>query len=107
MHAFSLLLFYARKNYKERPGAKQKVKQLKNQTIMTHPVQTSSLFNKSRLYSDRYYCGNLYQVVVNTEEGESYEYEVEADTFAEATKQAENFAMDLMVDITYIECYAM
>jgi hypothetical protein len=80
---------------------------LKNQTIMTHPVQTSSLFNKSRLYSNRYYCGNLYQVVVNTEEGESYEYEVEADTFAEATKQAENYAMDLMVDITYIECYAM
>ena len=57
---------------------------------MTHPVQTSSLFNKSRLYSNRYYCGNLYQVVVNTEDGESYEYEVEADTFADATKQAVN-----------------
>ena len=41
------------------------------------------------------------------EDGESYEYEVEADTFADATKQAENFAMDLMVDITYIECYCM
>ena len=54
---------------------------------MTHPVQTSSLFNKSRLYNNRYYCGNLYQVVVNTEDGESYEYEV--------------------VDITYIECYCM
>ena len=59
---------------------------------MTHPVQTSSLFNKSRLYSNRYYCGNLYQVVVNTEDGESYEYEVEADTFADATKQAETEA---------------
>ena len=62
--------------------------------------------------------GNLYQVVVrsalgtlrsskNTEEGESYEYEVEADTFAKATEIAEGFANDLMVDITYIECYIM
>ena len=74
---------------------------------MTHPVQTSSLFNKSRLFNKRYYSGNLYQVVVNTEDGESYEYEVEADTFADATKQAENFALDLMVDTTYIECYCM
>ncbi len=74
---------------------------------MTHSVQTSSFFSKSRLYNKRYYCGNLYQVVVNTEDGESYEYEVEADNFADATSQAENFAMDLMVDITYIECYSM
>lgn len=90
----------------EKPQGAQ-VKPFKQQTIMTHPVQTSSLFNKSRLYSNRYYSGNLYQVVVNTEDGESYEYEVEADTFADATKQAENFAIDLMVDITYIECYCM
>ena len=74
---------------------------------MTHTIQTSSFFNKSRLFSNRYYCGNLYQVVINTEDGESYEYEVEADTFAEATRQAENFANGLMVDITYIECYAV
>ena len=72
---------------------------------MTHTVQTTSLFKSTRLYSTRYYSGNLYQVVVNTEDGESYEYEVEDDTFAEATEQAENFANDLMVDITYIECY--
>ena len=74
---------------------------------MTHPVQTSSLWNKSRLYKNRCYCGNLYQVVINTEDGESHEYEVEADTFADATKQAEEFAMSLMTDITYIECYCM
>lgn len=74
---------------------------------MTHSVQTSSLFNKNRHFNSRYYSNNLYQVVINTEEGESYEYEVEADTFADATQQAENLAMDLMVDVTYIECYAM
>jgi len=71
---------------------------------MVHTVQTSFL-SHSRLYDKRYYPGNLYQVIVNTEEGESYEYEVEADTFAEATKIAEGFANDLMTDITYIEVY--
>jgi hypothetical protein len=44
-------------------------------------------------------------VVVNCEDGEYYEYEVEADTFAEATKQAEDMALDLMADITFIEVY--
>lgn len=73
---------------------------------MTHSVQTSSHFNKSNVFNNRY-CGNIYQVIVNTEDGERYEYEVEADTLADATKQAENFALDLMVDITYIECYCM
>ena len=72
---------------------------------MTHTVQTSSLFTNGRLYDKRYYPGNLYQVYINTEEGETYEYEVEADTFADATRQAEDFALDLMVDITFIECY--
>ena len=71
---------------------------------MTHSVQTS-FFSHSRLYTKRHYPGNFYQVVINTEEGESYEYEVEADTFAQATEIAEGFANDLMTDITYIEVY--
>ena len=57
---------------------------------MTQTVQTS-VFSHSRLYSKRYYPGNI--------------YEVEADTFAQATEQAEQMAMDLMADITYIEVY--
>lgn len=73
---------------------------------MTHSVQQSSFFTSGRIYNKRFYMGNFYQVVVNTEEGESYEYEVEADTFAEATEIAEGFANDLMADITYIEVYA-
>ena len=32
LHAFSLLLFYARKNYKERPGAKHLSRTIKIQT---------------------------------------------------------------------------
>ena len=42
---------------------------------------------------------------INTEDGECYEYEVEADNFTEATRQAEDYAYSLCVDITYIEVY--
>ena len=71
---------------------------------MTQTVQTS-FFTHSKLYSKRYYPGNIYNVVINSEDGEYYEYEVEADTFAKATEIAENMAMDLMADITYVEVY--
>ena len=68
---------------------------------MTQNVQTS-VFTHSRLYSKR---GNIYSVVINCEDGEYYEYEVEADTFAKATEIAEGMANDLMADITFIEVY--
>ena len=71
---------------------------------MTQTIQPS-VFTRSRLYGKRYFPGNIYNVVVNCEDGEYYEYEVEADTFAEATKQAEDMALDLMADITFIEVY--
>ena len=71
---------------------------------MTQNVQTS-IFSHCRIYSKRKYMGNIYSVVVNCEDGEFYEYEVEADTFAEATKIAEDMANDLMADITFIEVY--
>ena len=71
---------------------------------MTQSVQTS-FFTHSRLYSQRYYPGNLYNVVINCGDGEYYEYEVEADTFAKATEIAEGMADDLMADITFIEVY--
>ena len=72
---------------------------------MTHSVQTSTLFNHGKIHSRRYYPANFYQVVVNTEEGEFYEYEVEADSFAEATEKAEEMAHSLMENITFIEVY--
>ena len=71
---------------------------------MTQNVQTS-VFTHSRLFSKRCYPGNIYSVVVNCEDGEYYEYEVEADTFAQATEIAEGMANDLMADITFIEVY--
>lgn len=63
------------------------------------------MFSRNRLYSKRYYSGNLYTVYVNTEDGESHEFEVEADNFAEATRHAEDMAYSLCTDITYIEVY--
>ena len=44
-------------------------------------------------------------MVVNGEEGEYAEYEVEADSYAEATAMAENLAADSMINISYIEVY--
>ena len=71
---------------------------------MTQSVQTS-VFTHSRLYSKRYYPGNIYNVIINCEDGDYYSYEVEADSFNEATKIAEEMALDLMADITFIEVY--
>ena len=48
---------------------------------------------------------NLYQVVINGEDGEYLEYEIEADSYAEASAKAEMLAADAMVDIIYIEAY--
>ena len=76
----------------------------KQRTIMTHSVQTS-IFSHTRLYANHYYTSNIYQVVINTEDGESYEYEVEADSFHDATEKAEQYAYSLGVDITFIEVY--
>ena len=49
--------------------------------------------------------GNLYQVVINGEDGEYIEYEIEADSHSEASAKAEALAADSFVDISYIEVY--
>lgn len=48
---------------------------------------------------------NLYQVVINGEDGEYIEYEIEADRHSEASAKAEALAADSFVDISYIEVY--
>lgn len=48
---------------------------------------------------------NLYQVVINEEDGEYIEYEIEADSHSEASAKAEALAADSFVDISYIEVY--
>lgn len=47
---------------------------------------------------------NLYRVVVNSEEGEYFEYEVEAESFSDASRQGEYLAAG-MLDVQYIEVY--
>ena len=48
---------------------------------------------------------NLYQVVINGEDGEYLEYEIEADSHSEVSAKAEALAADSFVDISYIEVY--
>lgn len=48
---------------------------------------------------------NLYQVVINGEDGEYLDYEIEADSHSEASAKAEALAADSFVDISYIEVY--
>ena len=48
---------------------------------------------------------NLYQVVINGEDGEYIEYEIEADSHSEASAKAVALAADSFVDISYIEVY--
>ena len=50
---------------------------------------------------------NLYQVTVNGEDGEYYEWQIEAENYGEASAKGEEFARDLMVDIQYIEVYQL
>ena len=48
---------------------------------------------------------NLYQIVINGEDGEYVEYEIEADSHSEASAKAEALAADSFIDISYIEVY--
>lgn len=71
---------------------------------MTHNIQKSSLFTHAKL-QDGKNPFQIFQVVINTEDGESFEYEVEADSFSEAAAVAEDMANSLEEDISYIEVY--
>ena len=48
---------------------------------------------------------NLYQVVINGEDGEYVEYEIEADSHSEASAKAEALAADSFINIISIEVY--
>ena len=76
----------------------------------------SAKFGESSTFNSEYHFGkrssrqvelssNLYQVVINGEDGEYIEYEIEADSHSEASAKAEALAADSFVDISYIEVY--
>jgi len=70
---------------------------------MVHVTLESKLsFGPSR--SRHQVSSNLYKVIVNGEDGEYYEYDVEADSFSEASRKGESLARGI-VDIQYIEVY--
>ena len=70
---------------------------------MVHVTLESKMSFGSRKHSYMA-SSNLYRVVVNSEEGEYYEYEVEADSFSDASRQGESLSAG-MVDVQYIEVY--
>ncbi len=72
---------------------------------MTHTIlQNEYVFGKRS--TKQVECSyNLYRAVINGEDGESLDYEIEADSYGEASAKAEMLAADAMVDITYIEIY--
>jgi hypothetical protein len=75
---------------------------IKKQKIMT----TTSLTSLNRKSFRRYYGSkrsyNTYNVTVECEDNEYYEFEVDADSYGEACAIAETRAMEMYVDIIYI-----
>ena len=72
---------------------------------MVHTTLKSVLHSGIR--SHRRINKDLYMVIVNGEEGEYYEYEIEAESYAQASEIAESLAADNLVNIQYIEAYRM
>ena len=72
---------------------------------MVHTTYNSEYHFGKRSSRQVELSSNLYQVVINGEDGEYIEYEIEADSHSEASAKAEALAADSFVDISYIEVY--
>lgn len=72
---------------------------------MVHTTFNSEYHFGKRISRQVELSSNLYQVVINGEDGEYIEYEIEADSHSEASAKAEALAADSFVDISYIEVY--
>lgn len=72
---------------------------------MVHTIFNSEYHFGKRSSRQVELSSNLYQVVINGEDGEYIEYEIEADSHSEASAKAEALAADSFVDISYIEVY--
>ena len=71
---------------------------------MTHTSLYSEFASMNENRSRKsFFSKNIYQVVVNGEDGEYAEYEIEARSEAEAHRIANQLASESMVNITYIE----
>ena len=72
---------------------------------MVHTTLKSEYHFNKRSSRQVELSSNLYQVVINGEDGEYVEYEIEADSHSEASAKAEALAADSFIDISYIEVY--
>lgn len=72
---------------------------------MVHTTFNSEYYFGKRSSRQVELSSNLYQVVINGEDGEYIEYEIEADSHSEASAKAEALAADSFIDISYIEVY--
>lgn len=70
---------------------------------MVHTTLNSVMHSGIR--SHRRINKDLFQVVVNGEEGEYYTYEIEAESHSEASAIAEELVSGNMINIQYIEVY--
>lgn len=72
---------------------------------MVHTTFNSEYYFGKRSSRQVELSSNLYQVVINGEDGEYIEYEIEADSHSEASAKAEALAADSFINIIYIEVY--
>ena len=71
---------------------------------MTHTSLFSEFLSINENRSRKsFYSKNIYQVVVNGEDGEYAEYEIEAKSEEQAHAIAERLAAESMINIMYIE----
>ena len=71
---------------------------------MTHTSLYSEFLSINENRSRKsFYSKNIYQVVVNGEDGEYTEYEIEAKSKEEAHAIAERLAAESMINIMYME----
>lgn len=68
---------------------------------------TSGYAQRKRNKKSYLFSQNIYEIEVTGEDGEVLNYEIMADSAAEATATAEQLAYDSMVDISYINVIVM
>ena len=71
---------------------------------MTTNIKTSSI-NAQYGYGRNRRTSNIYNVIINAEDGNYQEFEIEASSDAEAHAKADRIAQSSMIDVTYIEIY--
>lgn len=70
---------------------------------MTALTMTTSSISRNSRYNRYRRSTNSYSVTVECEDNEYYEFDVDAESYGEACSIAERRAMEMYVDIIYIQ----